>query len=143
MIYKGIHNFHIEDTNNPGNYSDVRVDIKYNRSLSLSLDKKRLLNRIEQCYISKELQERYHELVSERKILKDLLWTSEDESDDDIQYLRDIDNEIDSIVNKTLKEKGISDIIDALQMPLKTIVSQLDSAPRNIMGLLNTIEKRY
>ena len=46
MIYKGIHNFHIEDTNNPGNYSDVRVDIKYNRSLSLSLDKKRLLNRI-------------------------------------------------------------------------------------------------
>lgn len=142
-IYKGTHNFHIEDTNNPGNYSDVRVDIKYNRSLSLSLDKKRLLNRIEQCYISKELQERYHELVSERKILKDLLWTSEDESDDDIQYLRDIDNEIDFIVNKTLKEKGISDIIDALQMPLKTIVSQLDSAPRNIMGLLNTIEKRY
>ena len=89
------------------------------------------------------MQERYHELVSERKILKDLLWTSEDESDDDIQYLRDIDNEIDFIVNKTLKEKGISDIIDALQMPLKTIVSQLDSAPRNIMGLLNTIEKRY
>ncbi len=142
-IYKGTHNFHIEETNNPGNYSDVRVDIKYNRSLSLSIDKKRLLNRIEQCYISEELQEMYHELVSERKILKDLLWTSEDESDDDIQYFRDIDNEIDFIVNKTLKEKGISDIIDALQMPLKTIVSQLDSAPRNIMGLLNTIEKRY
>ena len=143
MIYKGIHNFHIEDIYNSSNYRDVKLDIKYNRSLSLSIDKKRLLSRIEQFYISEDLKERYYELLSERKILKDLLWTCEDKSDDDIQHLRDIDNEIDFIVNKTFKEKGISDIIDALQMPLKTIVSQLDSAPRNIMGLLNTIEKRY
>ena len=142
-IYKGTHNFHVEDINNPGNYSDVRVDIKYNRSLSLSIDKKRLLDSIEQSYISDEFLERYHELVSERRILKDLLCTSQDESYDDVQYLRDIDNELDFIIDKTLKEKGISDIIGALQMPIRTVVSQLDSAPRNIMGLLNTIEKRY
>ena len=143
-LYKGTHMYHFEEINNPDNNKVFRLDVKYDRSLSFMLEKRRLLNRIEQGYISSESRERYQELVSERKILKELLWMTSSPDDNEIQDLRKVNDEIDAIVDKTLREKGIIDIMESLQMPVRNVISGLyNSAPKTVHELLTGLESHW
>jgi len=135
-VFKGVHKycFAADDVHETIPSKVVSADNKV--TVLFPVSKIRRLTPAEKIHLSNQAMEQYERLIIDREILAKKYWESDFITNKDIESLKQIDHELDIVVNEVLTKKGISDVIMLLQSPIQNVLKGLTDRNDDIFDIL-------